>query len=77
MSDQTRLLTISQAADRLGISVQTLRAYADKGMVPMVKLPSGYRRFDAASVERIRQEWATQGATHPGSGDDTEGGEDQ
>jgi excisionase family DNA binding protein len=57
LSDATRLLTISQAAARLGVSVQTLRAYADKGIVPVVKLPSGYRRFDAETIDRTRREW--------------------
>lgn len=57
MSDSNQLLTISQAAKRLGVSVQTLRAYADKGIVPVVKLPSGYRRFDPAAIQRVRWEW--------------------
>ncbi len=60
MNDPTRLLTISQAAQRLGISVQTLRAYADKGVVPVVKLPSGFRRFDAETIDRIRREWSSE-----------------
>ena len=57
MTDPTRLLPISQAAKRLGISVPTLRAYADKGLVPVVRLPSGYRRFDPAAIDRVRHEW--------------------
>ena len=55
MIDPTQLLTISQAAARLGIGVQTLRAYADKGLVPVVKLPSGYRRFEPAAIEAVRR----------------------
>lgn len=51
-----RLLTIAQAADRLGVHQKTLRRWADKGMVPVVKLPSGYRRFDPVDVERVRAE---------------------
>lgn len=57
MTDPTRLLTIGQAAKRLGISVPTLRAYADRGLVPVVKLPSGYRRFDADAIDRTRRAW--------------------
>jgi excisionase family DNA binding protein len=55
MNDE-RLLTITQAAARLGVHYQTLRAWADSGKVPMVKLPSGYRRFEPAVIDRVRQE---------------------
>lgn len=53
---KTKLLTISQAADRLGVHVDTLRAWADKGLVPVVKTPTGYRRFEPEDVERVREE---------------------
>ncbi len=56
MPQQERLLTISQAAARLGVHQNTLRSWADKGLVAHVKLPSGYRRFTIAEVERLRQE---------------------
>ncbi len=49
------LLKITDAAKRLGISQGTLRGYADKGLVPVVKLPSGHRRFRAADVQRLRE----------------------
>jgi len=55
MPQQERLLTISQAAARLGVHQNTLRSWADKGLVAHVKLPSGYRRFEAAAIERLRQ----------------------
>ena len=51
-----RLLTVAQAAARLGVHADTLRAWADKGLVPVVRLPSGYRRFDPAEIERVRRE---------------------
>ena len=51
-----RLLTISEAAQLLGVHQKTLRAWADKGLVPHVRLPSGYRRFDRADVERLVEE---------------------
>lgn len=51
-----RLLTISQAAARLGVHPDTLRAWADKGLVPVIKLPSGYRRFVPEEIERVRTE---------------------
>lgn len=50
------LLTISQAAEQLGIHSNTLRGWADKGLVDHVKLPSGYRRFPQSEVDRLREE---------------------
>jgi excisionase family DNA binding protein len=48
------LLSISEAAAELGIHPNTLRQWADKGIVQHVKLPSGYRRFPQAEVARLR-----------------------
>ncbi len=56
MDEGQRLLTISEAARRLGVHQKTLRGWADKGLVPHVKLPSGHRRFTEADIERLRQE---------------------
>ena len=51
-----KLLTISQAAERLGVHQKTLRAWADKGLVAHVKTPTGYRLFDPADLDRLRFE---------------------
>jgi len=51
----TRLLGIGEAAARLGVSISTLRSWADKGMLKMVRLPSGYRRFTEAEIEEMRR----------------------
>jgi excisionase family DNA binding protein len=51
-----QLLTISQAAKRLGVHQKTLRAWADKGLVAHVKTPTGYRLFDPADLDRLQQE---------------------
>lgn len=48
-----KLLTISQAARLLDISQNTLRAWADRGLVPVVRTPSGQRRFYLDDVERL------------------------
>lgn len=51
-----RLLSIGQAADLLGVSIGTLRSWADKGMVKTIRLPSGYRRFIPDDIEALRRE---------------------
>ncbi len=66
-----RLLTISQAARRLGVHQNTLRTWADKGLVRHVKLPSGYRRFMVAEIDRLRREMGLEGRDDPtGSGEE-------
>ncbi len=55
MENTQKLLTISQAARRLGVHPNTLRAWSDKGLVEHVKLPSGYRRFTPEAINRLRE----------------------
>ncbi len=55
MQDQ-KLLTISEAARQIGVHQNTLRGWADRGLVPVVKLPSGYRRFKPSDIERVRED---------------------
>jgi excisionase family DNA binding protein len=59
--EQEKLLTIGQAAARLGVSVATLRAWADKGLVKTVRLPSGYRRFTPTEIAARRREMGLDG----------------
>ncbi len=54
--ERPELLTITQAARRLGISARTLRQWADSGLIPVVKLHSGYRRFEPSVIARKRRE---------------------
>ncbi len=56
MEDENTLLTVSQAAKRLGVSPGTVRAYADKGAIPVIKLPSGHRRFRPEDVQRLQRD---------------------
>ena len=51
--EKRRLLTISEAADRLGVNQKTLRSWADKGLVAHIKTPTGYRRFDPAVIAQL------------------------
>ncbi len=56
MQGEDRMLTIAEAARILGVHKNTLRTWADKGIVPHVKLPSGYRRFRQAEMRRLARE---------------------
>jgi excisionase family DNA binding protein len=71
-----RLLSIGEASERLGIHINTLRRWADRGMVRTVRLPSGYRRFEEEEIERMRWEMRQRrseaehaGAQEPPAGD--------
>lgn len=55
--DQTRLETmpIGKAARLLGVHPNTLRNWTDRGLVPHLRLPSGYRRFTDSQIDEIRR----------------------
>jgi DNA-binding transcriptional MerR regulator len=48
-------MKIGQVAESAGVSVDTVRFYERRGVLPTPeRLPSGYRTYTAATVERIR-----------------------
>ncbi|KAB2340594.1 MerR family transcriptional regulator [Actinomadura rudentiformis] len=48
-------MKIGEVAREAGVSVDTVRFYERRGVLPAAeRRPSGYRIFDAATVERIR-----------------------
>ncbi|GAA1688988.1 Zn(2+)-responsive transcriptional regulator [Nonomuraea maheshkhaliensis] len=48
-------MKIGQVAREAGVSVDAVRFYERRGILPVARRrPSGYRVFDAAAVERIR-----------------------
>lgn len=52
---------IGQVAERSGVSVDTVRFYERRGVLPRAqRRPSGYREFDQSTVERIRMAKAMQ-----------------
>ena len=51
-----RWLSLTRAAQHLGIHPTTLRRWADNGSIPAMRTPGGHRRFAAADIERIAQE---------------------
>ena len=57
MTDE-KMLTVSEAADYLGIHVKTVRSWADKGWVASVRWPNGWRYFRQADLDEMRQRLA-------------------
>ena len=60
------LLSVSEAADRLGVHISTVRRWTESGALPEVRTPGGHRRFPAEAVERLRRERAP-GTRAPGA----------
>lgn len=58
---EMKLLPITRAAQMLGVHPNTLRSWADKDLVPCVRLPSGYRRFTEEQIEQIREDMGLTG----------------
>ena len=55
MSEKRKLMSVGQAAERAGISRQSLQYYLMIGLVePTEVTPAGRRMFDEKSIERIK-----------------------
>jgi excisionase family DNA binding protein len=54
MSDSPTL-SVHEAAELLGIHEKTIRAWADKGLLPVVKWPNGWRRFRPQDIEAAKR----------------------
>jgi DNA-binding transcriptional MerR regulator len=52
--EKPKMLQIREAARTLGVDHKTLRRWCDRGLVPHIKLPSGYRRFTPEHIQAIR-----------------------
>lgn len=50
---EDKLLTISQAARRIGIHINTLRAWTDAGRVPVFRTPTNQRRYRQSDIDEI------------------------
>jgi len=50
---QRKSITTAQAAERLGVSPQTIQKWVDAGHLPAWKTMGGHRRLDAEAVERM------------------------
>lgn len=51
-------------AKAFGVTTKTVRAWADKGLLEAVVLPSGHRRFTAATVKALEESLQRKGTTH-------------
>ncbi len=49
-----KMVGIAAAAEMVGVHPNTLRKWADQGLVPHMKLPSGHRRFSVVEMEKFR-----------------------
>jgi excisionase family DNA binding protein len=49
-----RWYSAGEAADKLGVSLETVRRYMDTGDLTGYVLPSGHRRIDPASIDRLK-----------------------
>lgn len=56
-TDENAELNVRDTAQMLGVSENTIRNWAERGVLPPARvLPSGFRRFSRADVERMRDE---------------------
>lgn len=55
MTHDTQLLSISEAANRLGVSQVTLRNWANKGLIRHRKTPTGYRLFELKDLKEFEE----------------------
>ncbi len=46
----SRLLSIKQAANQLGVSVSTLRRWDETGVLVAQRTPKGHRRYDLSKI---------------------------
>lgn len=51
-----QFVTVGGAARRLGVSPDTVRVLARRGVLPALRTESGVRFFDLADVERLARE---------------------
>lgn len=49
------LLTVRQAADLLGVHVDTIRRWTDEGRLPETRTPGGHRRIPREAAEALRE----------------------
>lgn len=56
MTDQPKALTTRQVAAKLGITRQTVIAWARQGLIPHWVLLNGHLRYDPDTIDQLRDE---------------------
>jgi excisionase family DNA binding protein len=51
--ESTKLMNVGRAADYLGVSAASLRAWANQGLVPVYRTPGRQRRFYVEDLDRF------------------------
>lgn len=69
MSTRAPLLSVRETARRLGVHENTVRRWADRGILDAVRLPTGVRRLRADEVEALGRGFDRQGATTEQAGE--------
>ena len=59
LSSGDEWLTLTDAAERLGIHATTLRRWANSGKIPVMVTPGGHRRFKLSDVDEFLQAQTT------------------
>lgn len=57
--DERKRINVTEAARRLGIHPHTLRSWADKGLIPVERTLTGYRRFDPQDIDQLIEDMQT------------------
>jgi predicted site-specific integrase-resolvase len=58
-----RLMTFKQVADHYAVTPRTVRNWADKGAIEVVRTPSGHPRVPSKSIDHTKQETSGNGGT--------------
>lgn len=56
---ESKLLTVSQAAEFIGVHPLTLRTWSDKGLVPCCRTPGGHRRYNVDAIQNLLSTYQT------------------
>lgn len=67
---EVALTGLKEAAVILGVHVNTVRRWADGGLVPVMRLPSGVRRFPIDGLMEVRRKMYE--GVEPESGSDVQ-----
>jgi hypothetical protein len=79
MDDPAKLLSIGEAAQRLGVPVSRLRYWADHGYVESIRTPTKRRYFTVDAINMLAAELTPPSAMPPSAphSEDTEKGNEE